>query len=86
MQLNDSDSQDENKEPPFKLTVLEYEEVAARHEHSLKQLELVQSALDTWENSKSLAQRIERECEQMTLRLQFGRHERTRCSATKAGI
>ena len=55
MQLNDSDSQDENKEPPFKLTVLEYEEVAARHEHSLKQLELVQSALDTWENSKVLA-------------------------------
>ena len=62
-------SDEENVALPFKLTISEYEEVAARHEASLKSLELVRSALDTIENSRALADRVGRECDQMTLRI-----------------
>ena len=37
MALN-ANSSDENGQPPFKLTVSEYEEIAQRHESSLKLL------------------------------------------------
>ena len=47
---HNANSGDENAQPPFKLTISEYEEVASRHELSLKQLDLVRSALDTPEN------------------------------------
>ena len=39
------DSDEENNQPPFKLTISEYEEVAARHESSLKLLDMVRSAV-----------------------------------------
>jgi len=80
------DSDDENNQPPFKLTISEYEEVAARLEASQKQLDLVQTALDTPENTRALSEQIERDCEQMTLRVLFGIHEKSRASASKPGI
>ena len=57
------DSDEDNAQPPFKLTISEYEEVAARHEASLKLLDLVKSAIDTPENIRAMSERIERECE-----------------------
>jgi len=33
---HNANSSDENAQPPFKLTVSEYEEIASRHEQSLK--------------------------------------------------
>ena len=57
------DSDEDNAQPPFKLTISEYEEVAARHEASLKLLDLVKSAIDTPENTRAMSERIERECE-----------------------
>ena len=82
----DRDSDEDNAQPPFRLTISEYEEVAARHEASLKRLDLVRSALDTPENAKGLSNKIERECEQMTLRVTIGKHEKTRNSASAPGI
>ena len=60
---NHNESDDENAQLPFKLTVSEYEEIAQRHESSLKQLELIKSALDTPENLKNLRGRVEQDCE-----------------------
>ena len=66
----ENDSNDsENELLPYKLTISEYEEIAQRHDDSLKQLVLVKDAVDTPENLKALRSRIERECEQITLRV-----------------
>ena len=65
------DSDEENGQLPYKLTISEYEEIAQRHEDSFKQMSLIQDAIDTPENLKALRERIERECEQMTLRVKI---------------
>jgi len=80
------DSDDENNQPPFKLTVSEYEEVAQRHEASLKLLSTVQNALESPANLAALSEQIERDCEQVTIRIQFGNHEKARSSPSKPGI
>lgn len=65
---------DDSEEPavPFKLTISEYDEIAQRLESSLKQLDLLKSALHSPENLEALRQRVERECEKMTMRIKFG--------------
>ena len=60
----------------------EYEEVAQRHESSLQQLHTFVSALDSKENADALSDRIRRDCEQMTLRVQFNRFEKERSSSS----
>ena len=47
---------------------------------------MITTALETPENAKALSERIERECEQMTLRINFGKFEKTRNSASTPGI
>lgn len=66
---------DDSEEPqlPYKLSISEYEEIAQRLELSLKQLELLKDALHSPENFENLRTRVSRECEQMTLRIKFGK-------------
>lgn len=54
----------------FKLTISDYEEIAQRYDESLKILSTVLDVLDTKENFKNMRERINRECEQMTLRIE----------------
>ena len=84
--VNNANSSDENAQPPFKLTISEYEEIASRHEKSLKQLVLVRSALETPKNLETMRERIERECELMTMRVTISKHEKTNKSVSKPGI
>ena len=49
----------------------EYEEIAKRLEDSLKLLELVNDALASKENIRKLKDRVDQECDQMTLRVQL---------------
>ena len=64
----------------------EYEEVAQRHETSLKQLDMVKSALSTPENLQGLRDRIDRDCEQLTVRVLFTKLEKSRASLSRPGI
>ena len=53
------------------MTISEYEEIAQRLEQSLKQLDLVNDALQSKENLKNMKEKINRECDDMTLRVQI---------------
>ena len=53
------------------MTISEYEEIAQRLEQSMKQLDLVNDALNSKENLKNLRDRVYRECDDMTLRVQI---------------
>ena len=79
------DSDEENGQLPYKLTISEYEEIAQRHEESYKLLNVVQDAIDTPENLKALRERIERECEQMTLRVTIIKKQQSKESVSLPG-
>ena len=76
----------EDHQPPFKLSISEYDEIAQRLEGSIKQLEMVRDALQSPDNLANLRQKIDIECEKMTLRIQFGRKQGERESATTPGV
>jgi len=75
VEMDKDDIIDDSEEPqlPYKLTISEYEEIAQRLESSLKQLSLLKDALHTPENFENLRTRVSRECEQVTLRIKFGK-------------
>lgn len=87
---NDADEQmidtSEEPQPPFKLSISEYDEIAQRLENSIKQLEIVRDALQSPDNLANLRQKIDIECEQLTLRILFGRKQGERESATTKGV
>ena len=65
----------EEPQPPFKLTISEFDEIASRLEMSLKQLDQLKSSLKPQLSTKiqdELRQRVERECDKMTMRIKFG--------------
>ncbi len=62
----------EEPQPPFKLTISEYDEIAQRLEASLKQLDMLKMQLQQPDNLEALRQKVERECEKMTIRIKFG--------------
>lgn len=87
---NDADEQmidtSEEPQPPFKLSISEYDEIAQRLENSIKLLEIVRDALQSPDNLANLRQKIDIECEQLTLRILFGRKQGERESATTKGV
>ena len=80
---------DDSEEPaalPFKLTISEYDEIAQRLEASLKQLDLLKTALHSPENLEALRERVERECDKMTMRIKFGQKHAERQSTLMPGV
>lgn len=55
----------------FKLTLCEYESIALRLEASLRLLIQVSNMLETKENFKAMREKVNCECEQMTLRVEI---------------
>jgi hypothetical protein len=82
MQIDDS----EEAQPPFKLTISEYDEIAQRLESSLKQLCLIKKAVIQPENLDVLRKRAERECDKMTVRIKFQQKTTERPSANTPGV
>ncbi len=62
----------------FKLTLCEYENIAQRLEISLKQLVQVSDMLETKENFKAMREKVNRDCEQMTLRVEIQSHYKSK--------
>lgn len=55
----------------FKLTLCEYESIAQRLDTSLDQLRQVADVLDSKANFKALREKVNRDCDQMTLRVEI---------------
>ena len=87
---NDVDEQmidtSDEPQPPFKLSISEYDEIAQRLEGSIKYLDMVRDALQSVENLTNLRQKIDQECEKMTVRIRFTRKKGERESATTPGV
>ena len=62
----------------FKLTLCEYESIALRLETSLGQLRQVADVLDSKDNFKALREKVNRDCEQMTLRVEIQSHYKSK--------
>lgn len=68
----------EEPQPPYKVTISEYEEIANRFEQSLTQLESLSAQLKQEGESgitDKFRQQIERECEKITLRIKFIKYQ-----------
>ena len=83
---NHYSDEDEHAQLPYKVTISEYEEIAQRLEQSMKQLDLVNDALNSKENLKNLRDRVYRECDDMTLRVQIIKLHSTQNSESKQSV
>jgi hypothetical protein len=82
----ESDEENNNALLMTKLNRAEFDEIAQRHEQSLKLLELVKDAQASKENFANLKGRLERECDQMTIRVQVVKLIETKISVSMPGV
>jgi len=80
------DDNSDEPQPPYKLTITEYDEIAQRLEESLKPLDLLKTMLESAENLDALRKKVEHECEKMTIRIKFGGKQSERQSTQNTSV
>ncbi len=80
------DDNSDEPQPPYKLTITEYDEIAQRLEESLKPLDLLKTMLESAENLDALREKVEHECEKMTMRIKFGSKQSERQSTQNTSV